>query len=57
MQLILGSNDFLTPKVKAQDLINNFQYASVEEIEGSGHSLMMEEPNKVLYYLKKLFNN
>mgnify|MGYP001166902194 FL=1 len=57
VQLILGSNDFLTPKVKAQDLINNFPYASVEEIEGSGHSLMMEEPNKVLDYLKKLFNN
>ena len=57
VQLILGSNDFLTPKAKAQDLINHFVMPSVEEVKGSGHSMMMEEPNKVLDYLKKLFEN
>ena len=57
VQLILGSNDFLTPMVKAHDLIENFNNPLVEEITGSGHSLMMEEPNKVLDYLKKLFKN
>ena len=54
VQLILGSNDFLTPRIKAQDLIENFKEPLVEEIEGSGHSLMMEEPNKVLDFLIKL---
>ena len=34
-----------------------FVNPSVEEVKGSGHSLMMEEPNKVLEYLKKLFDN
>ena len=48
---------FLTPKFKAQNLIQAFKNTSVEEVEGSGHSLMMEEPNKVLEYLKKLFDN
>ena len=57
VQLILGSNDFLTPKFKAQNLIQAFKNPSVEEVKGSGHSLMMEEPNKVLEYLKKLFDN
>ena len=57
VQLILGSNDFLTPRIKAQDLIDNFNQPLVEEIYGSGHSLMMEEPNKVLDYLIKLFKN
>ena len=57
VQLILGSNDYLTPKFKAQDLIQAFKNPVVEEIKGSGHSLMMEEPNKVLDYLKKLFKN
>ena len=57
VQLILGSNDFLTPRVKAQDLIDNFNQPLEEEIYGSGHSLMMEEPNKVLDYLIKLFKN
>ena len=47
----------LPPKVKAHDLIENFDNPLVEEITGSGHSLMMEEPNKVLDYLKKLFKN
>jgi len=45
----------LTPKIKAHDLIKNFENPNVEEIIGSGHSLMMEEPNKVLDYLKDLF--
>ena len=53
--MILGTNDFLTPKIKAHDLIKNFENPNVEEIKGSGHSLMMEEPNKVLDYLKDLF--
>ena len=57
VQLILGSNDFLTPRIKAQDLIDNFNQPLVEEILGCGHSLMMEEPNKVLDYLIKLFKN
>ena len=55
VQLILGTNDFLTPKIKAHDLIENFKDPNVEEIKGSGHSLMMEEPNEVLDYLKDLF--
>jgi pimeloyl-ACP methyl ester carboxylesterase len=54
VQLILGSNDFLTPRIKAQDLIDNFKDPLVEDIQGSGHSLMMEEPNKVLDFLLKL---
>ena len=57
VQLILGSNDFLTPKVKAQNLINSFQNPLVEEVLGSGHSMMMEEPNIVLDCLNKLFKD
>ena len=41
VQLILGSNDYLTPKFKAQDLIQAFNNPVVEEIAGSGHSLML----------------
>jgi len=55
--LILGSNDFLTPRIRAQDLIDHFNNPQVKEINGSGHSLMMEEPNKVLDYLQELFLN
>ena len=55
VQLILGSNDFLTPRIRAQDLIDHFNNPQVKEINGSGHSLMMEEPNKVLDYLQELF--
>ena len=55
VQLILGSNDFLTPRIKAQELINNFQDPIVKEVKGSGHSMMMEEPNLVLDYLNSLF--
>lgn len=57
VQLILGSNDFLTPIIKAQNLIDNFKDPLVEEVKGSGHSMMMEEPNIVLDYLNKLFKN
>ena len=49
--LILGENDYLTPKHKAKDLIENFKSVMVKEIKGSGHSLMVENPNLVLDYL------
>ncbi|MFL2701633.1 MAG: alpha/beta hydrolase [Gammaproteobacteria bacterium] len=51
VQLILGSNDFLTPTRKAVDLIDNFKNPDVKEIIDSGHTLMAEDPNKVLDYL------
>ena len=51
VQLILGSNDFLTPTRKAVDLIDNFKNPDVKEIVDSGHTLMAEDPNKVLDYL------
>jgi pimeloyl-ACP methyl ester carboxylesterase len=51
VQLILGSNDFLTPSRKASDLIDNFKNPDVKEIKDSGHTLMTEDPNKVLDYL------
>ena len=51
VQLILGTNDYLTPKIKAKNLIENFKDPVVKEIEGSGHTLMIENPNKVLDYL------
>ena len=51
VQLILGSNDFLTPRIKASDLIDNFKSPDVKEISNSGHTLMTEDPNKVLDYL------
>lgn len=57
VQLILGSNDFLTPRTRAEDLIKHFNEPSVKEIENSGHSLMMEEPNRVLDYLQEHFIN
>ena len=49
--LILGKKDFLTPPYKAKDLINAFNRPTVKEIEDSGHTLMVENPNKVLDYL------
>jgi pimeloyl-ACP methyl ester carboxylesterase len=49
--LILGKKDFLTPPFRAKDLINSFKDPLVKEIENSGHTLMVEEPNKVLDYL------
>tara|TARA_Y100000590_G_scaffold232684_1_gene262098 strand:+ start:441 stop:1199 length:759 start_codon:yes stop_codon:yes gene_type:complete len=51
VQLILGSNDFLTPTKKATDLIENFKDPDVKVINDSGHTLMTENPNKVLDYL------
>ena len=51
VQLILGSNDFLTPTRKAIDLIDSFDNPDVKEIVDSGHTLMVEDPNKVLDYL------
>ena len=51
VQLILGVNDFLTPRRKASDLINSFKDPQVKEIQDSGHTLMSEDPNKVLDYL------
>jgi len=51
VQLILGSNDFLTPTRKAVDLIDSFENPDVKEIINSGHTLMAEDPNKVLDYL------
>ena len=51
VQLILGSNDFLTPTKKATDLIENFKDPDVKVINDSGHSLMTVNPNKVLDYL------
>ena len=42
---------------KSDEIISQASSESVEEVKGSGHSLMMEEPNKVLEYLKKLFDN
>ena len=51
VQLILGSNDFLTPTRKAVDLIDSFKNPDVKEIINSGHTLMAEDPNKVLDYL------
>ena len=49
--LILGKKDFLTPPFRAKDLINSFKDPLVREIKNSGHTLMVEEPNKVLDYL------
>ena len=51
VQLILGSNDFLTPTKKATDLIESFKDPDVKVINDSGHTLMTENPNKVLDYL------
>lgn len=52
--LILGENDYLTPKHQAKELIENFKSVSVKEIKGSGHSLMIENPNLVLDYLAEV---
>ena len=49
--LILGSNDYLTPTRKAVDLIDSFKNPDVKLIADSGHTLMAEDPNKVLDYL------
>ena len=49
--LILGKKDFLTPPFKAKDLIKSFKDPLVKEIKHSGHTLMVESPNKVLDYL------
>ena len=49
--LILGKKDFLTPPFKAKDLIKSFKTPLVKEIQDSGHTLMVESPNKVLDYL------
>ena len=43
--LILGKNDFLTPPLKAKDLIKSFKNPLVKEIKDSGHTLMVESPN------------
>jgi pimeloyl-ACP methyl ester carboxylesterase len=52
--LILGENDYLTPKHRAKDLINNFESVRVKEIKNSGHTLMVENPNLVLDYLSEI---
>ncbi|SVE41800.1 uncharacterized protein METZ01_LOCUS494654, partial [marine metagenome] len=49
--LILGKKDFLTPPLKANDLIKSFNNPEVKEISDSGHTLMIESPNTVLDYL------
>jgi len=52
--MILGENDYLTPKHRAKDLIESFVNPTVKEIENSGHTLMMENPNQVLDYLNEI---
>lgn len=52
--LILGENDYLTPRHKASDLINNFESVTVKEIKDSGHTLMVENPNLVLDCLSEI---
>ena len=49
--LILGKKDFLTPPLKAIDLIKSFNNPEVKVIADSGHTLMIESPNTVLDYL------
>jgi pimeloyl-ACP methyl ester carboxylesterase len=49
--LILGKKDFLTPPLKANDLIKSFNNPVVKEIADSGHTLMIESPNTILDYL------
>ena len=49
--IILGKNDFLTPPYKAEDLIHSFKNPTIKRVEDSGHSLLVEQPNKVLDYL------
>ena len=52
--LILGENDYLTPRHRAKDLINNFESVKVKEIKNSGHTMMVENPNLVLDYLSEI---
>jgi len=52
--LILGENDYLTPRHRAKDLINNFESVRVKEIKNSGHTMMIENPNLVLDYLSEI---
>ena len=52
--LILGENDYLTPRHRAKDLINNFETVKVKEIRNSGHTMMVENPNLVLDYLSEI---
>ena len=52
--LILGENDYLTPRHRAKDLINNFESVRVKEIKNSGHTMMVENPNLVLDYLTEI---
>ena len=49
--LILGKKDYLTPPFKAKELITAFKGPLIKEIKDSGHTLMVESPNKVLDYL------
>lgn len=52
--LILGENDYLTPRHRAKDLINNFESVKVKEIKNSGHTMMVENPNLVLDHLSEI---
>ena len=54
--LILGENDYLTPVRKTKKLIGAFKNPVVKKVQDSGHSLMIEQPNVVLDYLRETLN-
>jgi len=50
---VLGQQDLMTPVRSARSLINACADATVVVLDGGGHSLMAEQPDKVLAALKE----
>jgi pimeloyl-ACP methyl ester carboxylesterase len=54
--LIVGSQDAMTPPRAAQELAGALPHAQTVTVAGSGHALMMEQPDAVLDALRDFLN-
>ncbi len=57
VDVIVGSDDRLTPPVHSTALKNVLPHASVVELPGIGHNVMMEKPDVVVRSIRSLASN
>lgn len=54
--VVVGANDAMTPPRLARQMANSIPGAQFEEIPGSGHCSVLEQPTDVARILEQFFN-